>query len=46
MLLLINRKRLMGEYRNHFWGNLVAGSTSLIMIVLTVLMIWNSLKTA
>ena len=46
MLLLINRKRLMGEYRNQFWGNLIAGSTSLIMIVLTGLLIWNSLKSA
>jgi len=46
MLLLINRKRLMGEYRNHFWGNLIAGSTSLIMIALTILLIWNSVKSA
>ena len=46
MLLLVNRKRLMGEYRNGFWGNLVAGSTSLIMIVLTVLLVWNSLRAA
>ncbi len=46
MLLLINRKRLMGEYRNGFWGNLIAGSTSVIMIVLTALLVWNSLKSA
>jgi len=42
MLLLINRRRLMGEYRNHFWGNLIAGSTSAIMIGLTIMLIWNS----
>ncbi len=46
MLLLINRKRLMGDYRNGFWGNAIAGSTSAIMIVLTVLLIWNSVRTA
>jgi len=44
MLLLINRKRLMGEYRNGFWGNAIAGSTSVVMIALTILLIWNSIK--
>ena len=42
MLLLINKPALMGEYRNGRWGNLVAGGTSVVMIVLTVVMIWNS----
>ncbi|MDQ6675866.1 MAG: divalent metal cation transporter, partial [Acidobacteriota bacterium] len=42
MLLLINRARLMGEYRNRFWGNLIAGGTSVIMIGLTMMLIWNS----
>ena len=43
MLLLVNRQRLMGEYRNGFWGNLIAGGTSVVMVGLTVVMIWNSL---
>jgi Mn2+/Fe2+ NRAMP family transporter len=44
MLILVNRRRLMGEYRNRFLGNLIAGGTSAIMIILTGMMIWNSLK--
>jgi Mn2+/Fe2+ NRAMP family transporter len=42
MLKLVNRERLMGEYRNGFWGNAVAVATSVIMVGLTVVMIWNS----
>jgi Mn2+/Fe2+ NRAMP family transporter len=42
MLKLVNRERLMGEYRNGFWGNAVAWSTSVVMVGLTVVMIWNS----
>ena len=42
MLLLVNKTRLMGEYRNGFWGNLIAGSTSVIMIALTVVLIWTT----
>ncbi len=42
MLLLVNKPRLMGEYRNGFWGNLIAASTSVIMIVLTVVLIWTT----
>lgn len=41
MMLLINRPRLMGEYTNKFWGNLIAGGTSVIMIVLTIVLIWT-----
>jgi Mn2+/Fe2+ NRAMP family transporter len=43
MLRLINKEALMGEYRNGFWGNAIAGSTSVIMVALTVVMIWTSL---
>jgi NRAMP (natural resistance-associated macrophage protein)-like metal ion transporter len=43
MLILINRERLMGEYKNGFWGNLIAGSTSVIMVLLTVALIYNSI---
>lgn len=42
MLLLINREALMGEYRNGFWGNLIAGTTSVVMVLLTIALIWNS----
>ncbi len=44
MLLLVNKKKLMGEYRNGFWANIIAGSTSAIMIALTGVLIWTSLK--
>jgi Mn2+/Fe2+ NRAMP family transporter len=43
MILLINRPRLMGEYRNRFLGNAIAGTTSLIMIALTAVLIWNGI---
>lgn len=44
MLLLVNRPRLMGEYRNRFWTNLIAGGTSAIMIVLTLALLWTSVS--
>ena len=43
MLLLVNRPRLMGEYRNRFMGNLIAGATSIIMVILTGIMVWNGI---
>jgi len=43
MLKLVNRERLMGEYRNRFWGNAIAGGTSVVMVGLTAVMIWTSL---
>jgi Mn2+/Fe2+ NRAMP family transporter len=42
MLRLVNNEALMGEYRNGFWGNAIAGTTSVVMVVLTVVMIWSS----
>jgi Mn2+/Fe2+ NRAMP family transporter len=42
MLVLVNKPKVMGEYRNGPWGNLVAGGTSVVMVVLTGVMIWNS----
>jgi Mn2+/Fe2+ NRAMP family transporter len=42
MLILVNRKSLMGEYCNSKLGNLIAGGTSLIMVLLTIALIWNS----
>ncbi len=46
MLILINRERLMGDFKNGFWGNLVAGGTSVIMVLLTIALIWNSVTGA
>ena len=43
MLILINRKRLMGDYTNGFWGNMIAGTTSVIMVLLTIALVWSSL---
>jgi Mn2+/Fe2+ NRAMP family transporter len=45
MLLLVNRRSLMGGYRNSTWANVVAGGTSVVMIALTGVLIWTSLKT-
>jgi Mn2+/Fe2+ NRAMP family transporter len=42
MLKLINRKDLMGDYCNTITANVIAWSTSAIMIVLTAAMIWTS----
>jgi NRAMP (natural resistance-associated macrophage protein)-like metal ion transporter len=43
MLKLINRKDLMGDYCNTVTANVIAWSTSAIMIVLTAAMIWTSI---
>jgi NRAMP (natural resistance-associated macrophage protein)-like metal ion transporter len=42
MLVLVNRGSLMGEMRNRQWQNVVAASTSIVMIVLTAMMLWTS----
>jgi Mn2+/Fe2+ NRAMP family transporter len=42
MLKLVNRQRLMGDMRNGIWANVIAWSTSVAMIVLTAVMLWNS----
>ena len=41
MLLLINREDLMGKYRNSRVWNVVAWSTSLIVIGMTMIMLWG-----
>ncbi len=41
MLLLINKKDLMGEYVNSRLFNIVAWATTVIMIVLTVALLWT-----
>jgi Mn2+/Fe2+ NRAMP family transporter len=44
MLLLVNKSGLMGDQRNGPWQNTVAISTSVVMIALTVLMVWNAVR--
>jgi Mn2+/Fe2+ NRAMP family transporter len=39
MLLLVNKPRLMREDRNRFWGNVIAVSTSGVMIGLTIVLV-------
>ena len=41
MLLLVNRKELMGEYTNSRWFNVVAWATTVIMIGLTIAWFWS-----
>ncbi|GAC1435135.1 MAG: hypothetical protein NVS1B11_20040 [Terriglobales bacterium] len=42
MLVLINRKDVMGEYRNSKLGNVIAWGTGAVIIVLTVAMVWTT----
>jgi NRAMP (natural resistance-associated macrophage protein)-like metal ion transporter len=42
MLLLINKKELMGEYTNSRLFNAVAWATTAIMILLTAMLLWNN----
>jgi Mn2+/Fe2+ NRAMP family transporter len=44
MLLLINRKELMGEYVNKGTFNVIAWSTAVIMIALTAMLVWGTLR--
>jgi Mn2+/Fe2+ NRAMP family transporter len=43
MLLLVNRPRLMGAYRNKRWQNAVAWLTAVIMIVISTAMVFTIL---
>ncbi|MGO4209524.1 Nramp family divalent metal transporter [Terriglobus sp. 2YAB30_2] len=44
MLKLINRKELMGTWTNNLWLNLVAWTTAVVVIGLTAVMLWNTIK--
>jgi Mn2+/Fe2+ NRAMP family transporter len=44
MLVLVNRKSLMGEMRNRLWQNVIAWSTAAVMIVLTVMMLLTATR--
>jgi Mn2+/Fe2+ NRAMP family transporter len=41
MLRLINRNDLMGRHKNSRTANIIAWTTSIVMVVLTVAMIWT-----
>jgi Mn2+/Fe2+ NRAMP family transporter len=41
MLLLINRPRLMGAYKNKRWQNAVAGFTAVAMIIISTVMVYT-----
>jgi Mn2+/Fe2+ NRAMP family transporter len=44
MLILVNKKKLMGAMRNTVWANAIAGATSVIMVALTAVMVWDSIR--
>ncbi len=44
MLLLINKKKLMGEYRNGPWFNGIAWATTAVMIALTAYLVFAGLR--
>ncbi len=41
MLKLVNKTELMGTYTNSRFGNIIAWSTSVIMILLTIALVWT-----
>ena len=44
MLLLINKKELMGEYVNTRFFNIVAWTTTVVVIGLSIAWTWASMK--
>jgi NRAMP (natural resistance-associated macrophage protein)-like metal ion transporter len=42
MLLLINRSRLMGDFRNNSWQNFIGWTTAIIIIALTIIYTYSS----
>jgi NRAMP (natural resistance-associated macrophage protein)-like metal ion transporter len=44
MLLLVNRPRLMGSFKNKPWQNWIAWSTAVIMIVLSGVLLYNTVS--
>jgi NRAMP (natural resistance-associated macrophage protein)-like metal ion transporter len=46
MLRLINRRELMGKYTNSRWFNVIAWLTAIIVICLSVVLMWNTLRGA
>jgi Mn2+/Fe2+ NRAMP family transporter len=46
MLKLINKKELMGKYTNTRWFNAVAWATTIIVVSLSLVMVWQGLHSA
>ncbi len=44
MLILINDRKIMGEYRNNFIQNLISYSTAIALIILTILLLFFGIK--
>lgn len=44
MLRLINKKELMGKYTNSHWFNIVAWTTAVVVIGLSLVLVWNSIS--
>jgi len=42
MLRLINRRELMGKYTNSLWLNVIAWTTTIVVICLSLVLMWNS----
>jgi Mn2+/Fe2+ NRAMP family transporter len=42
MLLLVNRPRLMGAFKNKPWQNVIAWGTAVTMILLTAVLVYNT----
>jgi Mn2+/Fe2+ NRAMP family transporter len=42
--MLVNKEKLMGDFRNVAWQNAVAVATSIVMIGLTGMLVWNTIK--
>jgi NRAMP (natural resistance-associated macrophage protein)-like metal ion transporter len=43
MLKLIEKRDLMGKYTNSHWFNFIAWATALIVIVMSLVMLWNQI---
>ena len=44
MLLLVNKKELMGEYINSRFYNVAAWSLTVVMTILSVPFVWDTLR--
>jgi NRAMP (natural resistance-associated macrophage protein)-like metal ion transporter len=44
MLRLINNTELMGEYKNRLWFNVIAWSTAIIVTGLSIVLVWQSIR--
>jgi NRAMP (natural resistance-associated macrophage protein)-like metal ion transporter len=42
MLMLVNKKEVMGEYRNSLWMNIVTYASTAVIIVLNIILFYNA----